>query len=136
MDSELLLRLVVHPLLTGDVLIRRDSPSFLRDYTADPQSMDRLGPQDYLRTARRDLEAGDVGGWVNALGNAKRAIDSQAERFAHCLGLPPLRPRPGARQCGPFYARRARQVQMGGARPAAFDRRAQRGAHPSRSPLP
>ena len=42
-----------------------------------------------LRCALRDLEAGDVGGWVNALGNAKRAIDCQAERFAHCLGLPP-----------------------------------------------
>jgi hypothetical protein len=48
-----------------------------------------LVPQDFITFAKADLFTKDMRGLINALSNAKRAIDCQADSFITCLGLDP-----------------------------------------------
>jgi hypothetical protein len=48
-------------------------------------------PEEFLWFAQRDLEQGGKHGLVNALSNAKRAIDCQVEKTQRCLGIPKKR---------------------------------------------
>jgi hypothetical protein len=43
--------------------------------------------EEFLRFAEKDLTQGDKHGLVNALSNAKRAIDSQVDKVLGCFGL-------------------------------------------------
>ncbi len=46
-----------------------------------------IAPEDFLAFAKRDIEGEDTQSFVNALSNAKRAIDCQVDRVLSCLGL-------------------------------------------------
>lgn len=49
----------------------------------------QLSPNDFLTFAKADLYKADVRGLVNALSNAKRAIDCQTDVFISALGFSP-----------------------------------------------
>ena len=48
-----------------------------------------LSPEYFLLAARRDLKWGGLGGLANALTNAKKAIDCEADSFLDSLGIKP-----------------------------------------------
>jgi hypothetical protein len=50
-----------------------------------------LVPKFFLRSAKEDLATGTIRGLVNALSNAKRAIDCQTDSFLSALGYSPWR---------------------------------------------
>jgi hypothetical protein len=47
-----------------------------------------VGPYDFLSFAERDLEDDSDRALVNALSNAKRAIDAQVDKILLCFGIP------------------------------------------------
>ena len=55
-----------------------------------------LTPRDFLDFARKDLQADGLRGGVNAIGNAKRAIDAQIDKFLVAFGLSPSERLPDA----------------------------------------
>ncbi len=61
--------------------------------TIDPKGFDELGyktpirAQEYLAFAEKDLRLGGVRGFVNALSNAKRAIDCEVSNLLTAIGL-------------------------------------------------
>jgi hypothetical protein len=50
-----------------------------------------INPGDFVRFAQQDLAEGCLRGFINALSNAKRAIDCQVQKVFDCLGLRPKR---------------------------------------------
>src|SRR5580693_3807422 len=50
-------------------------------------SLSELRPDDFITFAKADFFKADVRGLVNALSNAKRAMDCQADNFIAALGL-------------------------------------------------
>ncbi len=66
------------------VSIVRDCGSFLTiDY--------KLSPRFFISAAREDLKERDTRSLVNAISNAKRAIDCQSDGFLRALGFDPAR---------------------------------------------
>jgi len=61
----------------------------------DPRSLHvhqfQITPQDFLDYAREDFRCADARGIVNALTNAKRAIDCQTDTILDCFGFDPFR---------------------------------------------
>src|SRR5438067_759252 len=49
----------------------------------------QLEPQDFITFAKADFFNGDTKALVNALSNAKRAVDSQVDGFLVAIGLDP-----------------------------------------------
>ena len=77
-DLELLLRSI--DLDCGRIYVYWDSGSLL----SFEQS---ISPAEFLKFAEDDLQRGDKQGLVNALTNARRAIDSQIDKVFGCFGL-------------------------------------------------
>jgi hypothetical protein len=50
-----------------------------------------INPEQFIEFAKADFQTGDTRGLVNALSNAKRAIDCQADSFLFSIGLQPDR---------------------------------------------
>ena len=48
-----------------------------------------ISPKDFLNFSKQDFKANDKRGFVNALTNAKRAIDCQTDKIFYCIGLDP-----------------------------------------------
>jgi hypothetical protein len=64
-----------------DSLCIYDCENIELDYNFDIEA------EEFLRFAEKDLAQGDKHGLVNALSNAKRAIDSQVDKVLGCFGL-------------------------------------------------
>ena len=78
--------------MTPDQYLRTIAANWKRP-TLDPKSFDEIAcktpilPNEYLTFAEKDLRLGGTRGLVNALGNAKRAIDCQIAGLLTGLGL-------------------------------------------------
>lgn len=48
-----------------------------------------IKPEDFLAFSEKDLKQGDQHGLINALTNAKRAVDCQTDNIISCLGYDP-----------------------------------------------
>ncbi len=60
---------------------------FTQDTTTSYYSGYPIKPADFITFAKADFYKPDTQGLVNALSNAKRAIDCQADSFIDCIGL-------------------------------------------------
>ncbi len=92
----------------GNTLIRRGSSFWLQNRRPTYD----ISPNDFLHFARQALKEGDDAGCVNALTNAKRAIDCEVESFLAALGYPRGKDLP--RSVSDYLARQGRTLRRPG----------------------
>jgi hypothetical protein len=75
--------------LFKSVGIEREKSNSITEGCIDVEINFQLSPKDYIKFAEQDLETSDNRGIINAISNAKRAIDCRTDIIIKTLGLLP-----------------------------------------------
>jgi hypothetical protein len=63
-------------------------PESMRSMLDNDPEVFEIGPEGYLEYAQLDIKVDDDRGFINALGNVKRAIECQSEIILYSFGIP------------------------------------------------